>query len=88
MPSYAAMMLLTAYLIPYLNNGPFWAYRMWPEAEKCKNYWWTNVLGVSNLTDSGNQVRFTIIPLYLPPVVSGTQGPVRKPTAAGYPRPI
>lgn len=50
-------MLLTAFVIPHLGNGPFWASRIWPEAEKCKNYWWANLLAVSNFIEVDNQVK-------------------------------
>ncbi|XP_029347322.1 nose resistant to fluoxetine protein 6-like [Acyrthosiphon pisum] len=55
MPAYGATMLLTAYFIPYMYNGPFWASRMWPEAQKCKNYWWANVLAISNFIEVDDQ---------------------------------
>jgi len=51
------MMMITAFIIPHLGNGPFWASRIWPEADKCKNYWWANVLAVSNYIPVENQVK-------------------------------
>lgn len=59
MPAYAAMMLLTAYSIPFMNSGPFWAFNMWPEAERCRNYWWANFLAISNFIEVDNQVSLT-----------------------------
>lgn len=58
-PAYGAMIVLTMYFIPYINTGPFWASKMWPEAEKCKNYWWANFLAVNNFMDVDNQVSST-----------------------------
>lgn len=55
-PAYGTIILLTAHYVPHLYRGPFWAYRMWPEAERCKNYWWVNLLGVSNFVDAENEV--------------------------------
>ncbi|XP_022172973.1 nose resistant to fluoxetine protein 6-like isoform X2 [Myzus persicae] len=55
LPAYVAMMLLTTYFIPYMYNGPFWASKMWPEAQKCKNYWWANVLAISNFIEVDDQ---------------------------------
>eukprot|EP00102_Acyrthosiphon_pisum_P018530 XP_016655740.1 PREDICTED: nose resistant to fluoxetine protein 6 [Acyrthosiphon pisum] len=55
LPSYVIMMMVTAFIIPHLGNGPFWASRIWPEADKCKNYWWANVLAVSNYIPVDNQ---------------------------------
>lgn len=54
------MMLLTMYFIPYMYIGPLWASKMWPEAEKCKNYWWANFLAVNNFIDVDNQVSSTV----------------------------
>lgn len=51
------MMLLTAFIIPHMGSGPFWAMRMWTEADKCKKYWWTNFLAISNFIDVENQVN-------------------------------
>jgi len=50
-------MLMTAFVIPHLGDGPFWASRIWVEADKCKNYWWANVLAVSNYIPVENQVK-------------------------------
>ncbi|XP_022182796.1 nose resistant to fluoxetine protein 6-like isoform X2 [Myzus persicae] len=55
LPSYVIVMLMTAFVIPHLGNGPFWASRIWIEADKCKNYWWANVLAVSNYIPVENQ---------------------------------
>jgi len=29
---------------------------MWPEAQKCRNYWWANVLAISNFIGADDQV--------------------------------
>ncbi|KAF0762026.1 nose resistant to fluoxetine protein 6-like, partial [Aphis craccivora] len=55
LPSYLIVMLMTAFVIPHLGNGPFWASRIWPEADNCKNYWWANLLAVSNFIPVENQ---------------------------------
>jgi len=52
------LMLLTAFVIPHMGDGPFWALKQWPEAEKCKNYWWANFLAISNFIDVDNQVMY------------------------------
>lgn len=51
------MILLTAFIIPHVSNGPLWASIIWPEADKCKKYWWANILAISNLVDAENQVK-------------------------------
>ncbi|XP_025192359.1 nose resistant to fluoxetine protein 6-like [Melanaphis sacchari] len=55
LPSYLIVMLMTTFIIPHMGNGPFWAPRIWPEAEKCKNYWWANLLAISNFIPVENQ---------------------------------
>lgn len=60
-PAYGIMMLLTMYSIPYIYQSAFWGFRMWPESEKCKNYWWANVLGISNFMEPEKQVRTSAI---------------------------
>lgn len=52
LPAYCAMMAITAHIVPHLGDGPLWSYKTWDEAEICKNYWWTNMLFISNLIDS------------------------------------
>lgn len=59
------MMLLTAFIIPHMGSGPFWAMRMWAEADKCKKYWWTNFLAISNFIDVENQVNIYYFVNYL-----------------------
>lgn len=39
-----------------MDKGPFWAFTMLPEADKCKNYWWANLLAISNFMAVDNQV--------------------------------
>ncbi|CAI6366861.1 unnamed protein product [Macrosiphum euphorbiae] len=51
LPAYCAMMAITAHIVPHLGDGPLWPQKIWEEAEICKNYWWTNLLFISNLVD-------------------------------------
>lgn len=51
-------MAITAHIVPHLGDGPLWPQKTWDEAEKCKKYWWTNLLFISNLIDVKYQVRF------------------------------
>ncbi|XP_026815122.1 nose resistant to fluoxetine protein 6-like [Rhopalosiphum maidis] len=51
LPAYCAMMAITAHIVPHLGDGPLWPQKTWNEAEICKNYWWTNLLFISNLVD-------------------------------------
>ncbi|CAI6365133.1 unnamed protein product [Macrosiphum euphorbiae] len=45
------MMAITAHFVPHLGDGPLWPNNSWEEAEICKNYWWTNLLFISNFVD-------------------------------------
>ncbi|KAF0738577.1 O-acyltransferase like protein-like, partial [Aphis craccivora] len=51
LPAYCVMMAITAHIVPHLGDGPLWPLKTWNEAEICKNYWWTNLLFISNLID-------------------------------------
>jgi len=51
MPAYGVVILLVTFIIPHLYDGPFWAAKMWFEADKCKNYWWFNILPINNFMD-------------------------------------
>ncbi|XP_025411241.1 nose resistant to fluoxetine protein 6-like isoform X2 [Sipha flava] len=55
LPTYCMIMAITANIIPHLGDGPLWPQNTWKEAELCKNYWWTNVLFISNFFDSKYQ---------------------------------
>lgn len=55
------MMAFTAHILPHLGDGPFWPEKTWHEAEKCQNYWWTNVLFINNFMDAKYQVSFNDI---------------------------
>lgn len=55
LPAYCAMMAITAHIVPHLGDGPLWPHRSWEEAEICKNYWWTNLLFISNFVDVKHQ---------------------------------
>lgn len=61
LPAYCAIMAIVAHILPHLGDGPLWPQKMWPEADNCKNYWWTNLLFISNFIDSKYQVSFNDI---------------------------
>ncbi|XP_029344057.1 nose resistant to fluoxetine protein 6-like [Acyrthosiphon pisum] len=52
LPSYCAMMAITAHIVPHHGDGPLWPKIVWEEAEICKNYWWTNLLFITNFLDT------------------------------------
>ncbi|OQV21564.1 putative Nose resistant to fluoxetine protein 6 [Hypsibius exemplaris] len=49
-PLYGAILLVYMYVVPYLGGGPFTILirQEGSPTESCKNYWWTNLLYVSN----------------------------------------
>ncbi|KAF0697964.1 nose resistant to fluoxetine protein 6-like isoform X1, partial [Aphis craccivora] len=62
LPAYCAVIAITAYIIPHLGYGPLWPSKSWEEAEICKNYWWANLLFISNFVHIKHQVvRFILI---------------------------
>lgn len=52
-------MAIVVHIVPHHGDGPLWPQKTWHEAEKCKNYWWTNLLFISNFIDAKYQVCFT-----------------------------
>ncbi|VVC42233.1 Nose resistant-to-fluoxetine protein, N-terminal,Acyltransferase 3 [Cinara cedri] len=55
LPAYYVIIAITAYILPELGDGPLWLQKTWIDAEKCKNYWWANVLFISNFIDSRHE---------------------------------
>ncbi|XP_050052902.1 nose resistant to fluoxetine protein 6-like isoform X1 [Aphis gossypii] len=51
LPAYCTIMAITSHILPHLGDGPLWPKMIWEEAEICKNYWWTNLLFISNFID-------------------------------------
>ncbi|XP_050442145.1 nose resistant to fluoxetine protein 6-like isoform X1 [Adelges cooleyi] len=47
-PAYAAVILVTIYVVPHIRSGPFWSYKIQPEIDRCKHYGWTNLLFINN----------------------------------------
>lgn len=58
LPAYCAVIAITAYIIPHLGHGPLWPNYSWEEAEICKNYWWANLLFISNFVDIKHQCLY------------------------------
>ncbi|CAI6365154.1 unnamed protein product [Macrosiphum euphorbiae] len=52
LPSYCAMMAITAHIVPHHGDGPLWPKIVWEEAEICKNDWWTNLLFINNFLET------------------------------------
>ena len=45
-PAYYLVVVLYFKLLPYIGSGPFWLFK--DEVDKCKKYWWTNILYINN----------------------------------------
>lgn len=56
-PTYAIMVGMGATIFNYVGNGPGWD-TVETSEEKCRKYWWTNILYVNNLFHIGEMVRF------------------------------
>lgn len=53
---YSAFILFYTVVIPHLNTGPHEIFIM-DESENCQKNWWTNLLYISNLWSTREQVR-------------------------------
>ncbi|XP_050440173.1 O-acyltransferase like protein-like [Adelges cooleyi] len=58
LPVHVTMLLLTIFIVPHMGGGPFWANQMGVEANKCKQYWWTNLLVINNFVDGEKQCLY------------------------------
>ncbi|XP_050435613.1 nose resistant to fluoxetine protein 6-like, partial [Adelges cooleyi] len=58
LPVHITMILLTIFIIPHMGNGPLWANKSGLEANKCKQYWWTNLLVINNFIEGEKQCLF------------------------------
>ncbi len=54
--TFVPIMLFIAYMLPYLNEGPFWNYFVGKEAEHCKITFWNNVFLISNVVNTDKMV--------------------------------
>lgn len=50
-------MLFVINVLPYLNNGPYWNYRIGNEVDNCIQTFWYNIFGVSNQFGTDKTVR-------------------------------
>lgn len=54
-PTYAILLAITATIVVYVGNGPYWIY-MDSQAEMCRKNWWTNLLYINNIVKSVEMV--------------------------------
>ncbi|KAL5233121.1 hypothetical protein ACI65C_000531 [Semiaphis heraclei] len=51
-PTYIAVIVIFAFVLPYMGDGPLWKLIVYPEAEFCRKNWWTNLLFINNYVHS------------------------------------
>lgn len=56
LPTYVTMILVTAFILPYMGNGPIWKLVIYPDAHFCRQNWWTNLLFLNNYVNSSEMV--------------------------------
>ncbi len=55
-PALIVLMLIIINVMPYLNEGPMWNYRVGMEVENCQYTFWENVFAVSNIVNTDRMV--------------------------------
>ncbi len=50
LPLLTAVILVVIVVNVHVASGPFWHYKV-EQAERCKKYWWTNLLFINNFFD-------------------------------------
>ncbi|XP_025190645.1 nose resistant to fluoxetine protein 6-like [Melanaphis sacchari] len=51
-PMYITVIVIFAFILPYMGDGPLWKLIVYPEAEFCRKNWWTNLLFINNYVHS------------------------------------
>uniref|UniRef100_A0A2S2R6Q5 Nose resistant to fluoxetine protein 6 n=1 Tax=Sipha flava TaxID=143950 RepID=A0A2S2R6Q5_9HEMI len=47
-PVYGTLIVTYIFILPYINDGPYWRKLIYRESERCQTNWWTNVLYINN----------------------------------------
>lgn len=55
-PMYITVIVIFAFILPYMGDGPLWKLIVYPEAEFCRKNWWTNLLFINNYVYSNEMV--------------------------------
>lgn len=56
-PVYATLIATYIFILPYLNDGPYWRMMIYRETERCQKNWWTNVLFINNYVNTDELVN-------------------------------
>lgn len=64
-PVYCSLIVVYIFILPYLNDGPYWKIIVYKEVERCQKNWWTNVLFINNYINTDEQVNINIYLYYL-----------------------
>ncbi|XP_022165577.1 nose resistant to fluoxetine protein 6-like isoform X2 [Myzus persicae] len=51
-PTYITVIVIFAFVLPFMGDGPLWKLIVYPEAEFCRKNWWTNLLFINNYVHS------------------------------------
>lgn len=51
-PVYGSLIVTYIFVLPYLNDGPYWRKLIYRESERCQTNWWTNVLFINNYVNT------------------------------------
>ncbi|XP_008187815.1 nose resistant to fluoxetine protein 6 [Acyrthosiphon pisum] len=51
-PTYITAIVIFAFVLPYMGDGPLWKLIVYPEAEFCRKNWWTNLLFINNYVNA------------------------------------
>lgn len=56
-PSLGVVILISAYLLPQTNNGPFWPLTVEQYGKLCQSHFWRNLLYIHNFFPFEQMVR-------------------------------
>lgn len=54
---YGTLIATYIFILPYLNDGPYWRQIVYRESERCQTNWWTNVLFINNYVHTDELVK-------------------------------
>lgn len=56
-PVYGTLIVTYIFILPYINDGPYWRKMIYRESERCQTNWWTNVLYINNYVHTDELVN-------------------------------
>lgn len=64
-PVYGTLIVTYIFILPYLNDGPYWRMIIYRESERCVKNWWTNALFINNYVNTDELVDSFFIIIYI-----------------------